>query len=145
MRQRITFRSMPLSIVLTLWCASAFAQSTLGALLDEGAKKLSKSEFMETFPGATVSGRNANGANFQGTYKPNGSYTGSFQSAQGSTGGMFGTWKVNDDGKVCVELTSSFSGRGTTCGYYYKAGDALYFSGSDTDRSASVFKRGVKR
>jgi hypothetical protein len=132
--------------MFALASAPVAAQSTLGELLDKGGKKLSKADFMATFNGATVSGVNANGARFQGTYKADGSYTGSFQSAQGTTGGMFGTWTLDDSGKVCVELTSSgSSGRGATCGYYYKAGDTLYFSGSDTDRGAPVFTRVVNR
>ena len=129
---------------------TAFAQSTLGELLDAGAVKLSKQEVLATVTGANVSGPRAGGTT-EADYKADGTYSGSYEGAPGARGaakggGFFGKWTVDDSGKLCTE-GSGGSGKPTaSCAYYFRSGEQLYAAfGSDSDRSAVVTKRTVKR
>jgi hypothetical protein len=126
----------------------ALAQSNLGELLDMGGKKLSKEESVTALSGATLSGETRDGAVFQSDYKADGSYSGSFVSAQNKrTGTTYGKWTVDDNSKVCVDgtirLYETQPQKG--CQFYFKNGDQYYISPSDSDRSAYVLKRAIKK
>jgi hypothetical protein len=138
-------------MTLLLASTAAWAQSTLGELLDAGGKKLSGAEVTTAVAGANMSGVNKTGNTFQADFKPDGSYGGSVQSARGrqKTGGLTGTWKVDGEGRFCTEFTSSRGptghAEGGTCVYLFKAGDTYFVSDSDTDRSAQVLKRTIAK
>lgn len=129
----------------------ASAQSTLGDLLDAGAVKLSKQEVLATLSGANISGPRQGGGTTQADYKADGTYSGAYQGGAGAMGaakggGFFGKWTVDDSGKLCTK-GSGGSGKATAgCAYFFRAGDQLYVAiESDSDRSAVVLKRTVKR
>jgi hypothetical protein len=137
------------SVALALISPSVVGQASLGELLDAGGKKLSKAEVTATLGGANLSGVSKTGGLFQADFRADGSYTASVQSAGGKSGGTFGTWTVDDTGKVCVEFTSSLgaagSSKGSNCAFFYKSGDSYYVSESDADRSAPLLKRTIKK
>jgi hypothetical protein len=138
-----------IGISIALVSSYAAAQGSLGELLDAGGKKLSKTEIMAVLGGANLSGLSKTGGLFQADFKPDGTYAGTVQSAQGKSGGMFGTWIVDESGKVCTEFTTSLGAAGSSkrsnCAYFYKSGDAYYVVESDTDRSALALSRTVKK
>ena len=73
------FRLLAVTVVVAgLASANALAQANLGELLDMGAKKLSKEELVALLSGANMSGETRDGAVYDVTYKPNGTYSGSF-------------------------------------------------------------------
>jgi hypothetical protein len=144
----MTLRLLTASLVFIGLTSLAVAQNSLGELFDMGGKKLSKQEAVAALSGANLSGETRDGAEFQSDYKMDGTYAGSFASPQTKRNGTtFGTWTVDDTGKVCIDGTIRV--REVTpqkgCVYYFKNGDQYYISTSDSDRSASVSKRTIKK
>ena len=137
------------SVALSLISLPALGQASLGELLDAGGKKLSKTEVIATLGGANLSGPSKTGGAFQVDFKADGSFTGSVQSAASKSGGLFGTWTVDESGKVCFEFTSSLgsagSSRGSNCAFFYKSGDSYFVAESDTDRGTPLLKRTIKK
>jgi hypothetical protein len=144
--------------------AGPSAPKTLGDLLDAGATKLSKQQVLDALNGATVSGARPDGGTFQALYKADGTYAGSFQGRPGAigfgaSGGLFGKWAVEDNGKFCTEHglfldttvgqlppgSASPGDRDSNCGFIFRMGDEFYACASESNRSAPVFKRVVKR
>jgi hypothetical protein len=64
----------------------------------------------------------------------------------GAGGGVFGTWKVEDDGRVCSSRTiSGYGSRNQdTCGVWYKLGDQYYVA-DDAEPATQAFGRVVKK
>ena len=130
---------------------TAFAQHTLGELLDAKAVKLSKQEVLATITGATLSGPRQAGGTTEIEYKADGTYSGSYQGAAGARGaarggGFFGKWTVADDGKACNEGSGGSGKAIANCHYYFRSGDKLYaVVESESDRSAVALERSVKR
>lgn len=125
---------------------AALAQSSLGELLDGGAKKLPKDTVKSTLSGAQVSGKSVTGASTEYVYKPDGSFSGNLQGSDGWRSGAIGTWNVDDGGKICSEWTLTTRGtRFKGCGFLYAKADEYYYVESDSDRSAPIFKRVIKK
>ena len=68
----------------------ATAQSTLGELLDAGAKKLSAQEFKSEVVGSTLTGPSRTGGQVNLEYKPDGLVSGNVQSPQGAISAVSG-------------------------------------------------------
>ena len=134
------------SSVLALHTGIAYAQKTLGEILDQGAKKLSAEEFKSLVSGATISGTTLTGFDFSTKYSPDGTHSGSAQNMQGSSG-ISGTWKIDDSGKLCgqTQSTRSNTPAPSVCAFWFKVADRYFTSPSDADRSASIAPRAVKR
>ena len=129
---------------------AAMAQGTLGELLDSGAVKLTKQQVMETVSGATLSGPRSQAGSVENTFKADGTFSGSYQggaSARGTarSGGMFGSWRVDEGGRMCLDGTGGDGKPMHACFYYFRQGDQLYQAASDSDRAAVALKRDVKR
>ena len=124
----------------------AFAQSNLGELLDQGAKKLTKQEFLlllpKTHSGITPSGR----AEINLTYRPDGSLIGNARSVQtGSTSGITGSWTIDESGKICIkEAFLAWNQTYEGCAPWFKLGEQYWAGGSDTDRGSGVYKINLK-
>lgn len=121
-----------------------FAQTTLGELLDKGAKKLFKPEFVALLPGS-VSGVWPDGkGEVDVVFKPDGTFSGNARHyASGSTSGSYGTWDMDENGKSCI--VEHLPGWNTThkgCTFRFLFGNDLYSSSSDSDRDAKVILRG---
>lgn len=134
-------------IFIGLASTTALAQNTLGEVLDMGGKKLTKDELVATLSGANLSGETRDGASYQSTYKADGTYTGSFVSPQKHNGTSYGTWAVDDTGKVCADgyLRLYEDRQQKVCAFYFKTGDQYYISVSASDRDAFVLKRTIKK
>ena len=126
---------------------TAVAQNTLGEVLDAGGKKLTKKEILAVVAGASVSGPTQAGGSMQAEYKSDGTFSGSDQTAGGKGRGRFGTWKVDDSGMYCTEVTIT-GGRpepSKSCGYLFKLGDQYFVSVESDDRGARVMARTIKK
>jgi hypothetical protein len=125
----------------------ALAQNTIGELLAAGGKQLSKDEVLAKLRGSSVTGLTATGGETQIDWKEDGSVSGFIINATGRRGSIFGTWRVDDAGKVCRDITMRFyeSTQIKDCFVVYGLGDQLYFPATaSSDPSAGVLKRTVK-
>jgi hypothetical protein len=148
MEMTMKFRVLSASVVfIGLTSATALAQNNLGELLDMGGKKLSKEELVATLSAANLSGETREGSSYQSDYKADGTFAGSFVSPQKRNGTSYGTWAVDDTGKVCTDGTIRLYEvrQQKTCVYHFKNGDQYYISPSDSDRGAFVLKRTIKK
>ena len=130
------------------------AQSTLGALLEAGAKPLPPAQFKEEVVQRAITGPTLTGGQLQLFYATNGTIAGEgLMRAQTTTppASLYGEWKTDELGRVCTSMR--LSGTASTppvqfpqrCQYWFKLGNEYYFADSDTDRSAKVLKRTIKQ
>ena len=133
-------------ILMALSSSSALAQNSLGELLDGGAKKLSKEDVRSAYSGAQVSGASTTGASTEYNYKADGNFSGNLKNSEGWTSGAVGTWSVDDGGKLCSEwILAKNSKKFKGCGFLYVKSDQYYYVESDSDRSAPIYKRVIKK
>lgn len=124
---------------------SAFAQTNLGELLDMGAVKMGKEEWLSKLP-ASYSGISFSGkVKFRFDFEANGKFSGFVESTQGTAStGSFGTWTMDDNGKKCIdEKLTSWNMTWNECYYTFKLGDRIFASPSDIDRSAQIMARTI--
>jgi hypothetical protein len=141
-----------ISAVALVCAGSAWGQSTLGEILDQGATKISKEEWMARMPVTTSDiwpasvGRRGE---TQYTYNVDGTLSGSlydYTSATSSDGN--GTWTVDDSGKVCTVQRNSAPGWPSSyreCSIRYQLGDMYFRIVSDPDRSAKIMKTVISK
>jgi hypothetical protein len=110
-------------------------EPTLGAIKAQGAQRLSKDELTALLAGASLTREVERGDVHINTLK-DGSVNANYQSKMRNLNQIkgFGSWKVGDDGKYCIEikwnrLLEDVSG----CRNMYKAGDDYYGAGSEAD------------
>jgi hypothetical protein len=133
-------------ILLGLTSTTAFAQNSLGDLVDGGAKKLSKDAVKSALGGAHVSGKAVSGADTEYDYKPDGYFSGNLKTSDGWFTGVVGNWTVDESGKWCSEWTLTVnSKRFNGCGFLYAKGDQLYYVESDSDKTAKIYKQVIKK
>jgi hypothetical protein len=140
-------RTLLTSIALMLASTdSAFAQATLGELLDAGGKKLTKDEVTSTVSGKTVTGMNTLGGEMRVDYNADGAMMGSGKNPQGRGREypISGKWWVDETGKWCTDFRTP-AGPNSTCSYLFKNGDEYFLSGSPSDRSVRVVKRTISK
>lgn len=135
---------------LALCPGLAQAQADLGELRDRGARKLAKQELVRLLNDATARGLNATDAEVSIDYRADGSVIGALLSRKGGEAGtptgIYGSWDVADNGKLCVNATRVGAGQSDmTCGFYFRLGGAYFVSPSDSDPKAQVLKRVVER
>lgn len=145
----MNFATTSLLLVATLlFTQGASAQETVGDLTKKGASRLNKTEVTELLTGTTITGPNRAGGTASLELKADGSMTGNVSNpnARGSGGGIFGTWKVERDGRMCSERTISGYGSRSqvTCGVWYKLGSDYYVS-DDSEETTPAFTRTIKK
>jgi hypothetical protein len=137
--------SLP-ALAALLIAGPALAQGTLGELLDAGGTKLAGDTFRTEIADATVSGPSRTGGSVEFVYRADGTFTGTFSSPQGRGAGVVGTWKIDEDGRVCVDFAIvATDRRDRNCGFLFKLAGAYFASESGADRDAVVLKRAVRR
>jgi hypothetical protein len=122
-------------LVLAL-CGAVYAEEpTLGALKAQGVEPLSKDEVMALLSGARLTRQLERGELHINTLK-DGSINADYQAISRNTGQLrgYGSWKINDDGKYCVEIKwnrafDNVSG----CRRMYKVREDYYSAASDSD------------
>ncbi|HTP98364.1 MAG TPA: hypothetical protein VMN56_03500 [Casimicrobiaceae bacterium] len=137
-----------------MWTPFALAQSTLGALLDAGAKRVSVAQFKDELVQRIISGPTATGGTLELIYATNGTIAGAgLARAQQVTppAGVRGEWTTDEVGRICTIMR--ISGTAATlpvelpprCQYWFKFDNKYFLSDSDTDRSAKVLSRTIKQ
>ena len=162
-------KAVPLStkllsaLALLLWMPLAMAQNNLGELLDAGATRLSPEAFKEEVLQRVIVGPTATGGKLELIYTTNGmiqgtgSYTGVIGTSSLSLAPINGEWTIADNGTICTSMrigsSPSVGGVGniggvslpTRCQFWFKYSEQYFFSDSDTDRGARVFRRTLKQ
>ena len=132
---------------LLVWSTSHFAhaQSNLGELLDQGAKKMPGAAVKAWLLSGTLTGSSlTNGFPVEVRYKEDGSFTGSVAAPRGPVG-IWGKWTLQDDGKLCAEIAAATRPDvQRTCVYFFSIAERYYVSESESDRGAKVGARVVK-
>ena len=119
--------ALSIALAAFLYGGACFAQATVAELTTQGAKKLSTDELQKLHAGGvTQKGTTRTGADYTQQNKPDGSVSGNAQSARGSAG-LYGTWKIEDSGKLCLDLKTTSGGTLQSCFFVWTLGDK-YFS-----------------
>lgn len=133
---------------LSLLSALAIGQESLGEVMDQGGKPLSKQD-LNLLVGSWIKWSNPNGMlDFQVQPNDGGSLQGSARGMRGLTGPLDGRWNITDDGRFCMSAKFQLgkqSGDFDRCSYWYRAGDNYWVSGSPGDRAAKVTKYVVSK
>ena len=141
-----------------LLCASfAVAQSSLGELLDAGAKKLSAQEFRQEVVQRVIVGPTAGGGNLEVMYANSGVIQGrgNYRDvAQMIMAPISGEWTIDDHGRICTSMQMGGGSGGTVsglvmlpprCQIWFKYKERYFLADSDSDRSARVLPRTLKQ
>ena len=116
--------------------AHAMSQELVSELVKQGAVKLDKAQLTSVLTGTTVSGPRPQGGTDLIMQLKN---DGSFASTAADGKPVSGTWKVQDDGQMCVQATTN------TCGTWYKLGDKYFVAVGEQNATAKAFPRTVKK
>ena len=140
-----------LGMVLVLWVPLAAAQSNLGELLDAGAKKLSVEEFKEELVQRVIVGPTpSGGGNLELMYANNGEIqgAGNYPPTFSSLQPIRGAWTTDDNGRVCTSMQMGSAPQlvlPPRCQFWFKNAGQYFYSDSDSDRHARVFRRTLKQ
>lgn len=121
-----------------LGIGAAHAQSSLGELLDQGARKLTAAEVQALGDVRVL--RQREDADAYITMRADGTVVGMVHNKQGhGSSEAVGTWQVDDSGRRCsVVDMPAFRMQVTQCGYAYRLGGNIWLAPSDSDRAAMV-------
>ena len=146
--------SIQRSAVLTLLMPAsiAAAQMNLGELLDAGGKRISGQEFRQDLVGRSIVGPGAAGNVLDVVYLDSGEIRGVGSNTM--MGGAFapnvnyevrGSWKIDEPQRICATMVVGTVVLPSRCQYWYRFDQQYFLSDSDSDRSARVLRRTVKR
>ena len=139
---------------LVATCVSpTFAQTNVGQLLDNGAMKLSPADFKEQIVGRYLTGPGRAGSgNLEVVYLEGGLIRGSgnqspFGGALGGGSGYVieGTWATDERDRICQTMRTGSVVLAPRCQYWFRQADKYFYADSDSDRSALVTIRTVKK
>jgi hypothetical protein len=141
--------------MLWLWVPSALAQSDLGQVLDAGGKLVTLEEFKQELVQHALIGPTPTGSSLEIIYTTSGGIQGTGVQPAGpgfAPARYNGNWVEGENGSVCSTLVFQAGSAGSTqitlprrCQFWFKVGERYYLSDSDTDRSAKVLLRTIKR
>jgi hypothetical protein len=153
----LTAVTLPVGVALLLCGGLALAQSTLGELLDVGAKPLSPAEFKEEVVQRVIIGSTPRGGTIEVIYTAGGYIQGTGSPSQAVVklvvpAPLTGQWTLEDDGRVCTSMQimamQSPPVPGTNlpprCQFWFKYNQQYFLADSDSDRSARVIRRTLK-
>ena len=122
---------------------NAHAQDNLGGLLDKGAKTVLKDEWNALLPvNVSYIWLSKNGK-MALTYKADSSHSGNAQHfPSGTASGVYGTWKIGENGKICIDekFSNSYWRAEEFCYFLFLLDGQSFISDSDSDRSARISK-----
>ena len=138
-------------LLLLLLAQPAAAQRNLGELLDAGASALSADDFRDEVVQHVIIGPTSTGGDLELMYLRNGAIQGVGTTAE--TMGyalnlslpISGEWKIDDRGKICTSMLVGRTFLPFRCQIWFKHGSDYFISDSESDRSARVLKRSLKR
>src|SRR4051812_12458914 len=143
-------------ILVTCCVSPVLAQSNVGQLLDSGAVKVSAADFKQEIVGRYLVGPGRGvfsaSSSQEVVYLEGGVIRGSGASSVfgGMSGGgqtfvIEGTWTIDGQGRVCQTTRAGSVVLAPRCQYWFKQADKYYFADSDSDRSALITVRTVKK
>lgn len=122
---------------------SAVAQDNLGGLLDKGAKKVSKDEWNALLPvNVSYIWLSKNGK-LALTFKTDASHSGNAQHfPSGTSSGVYGTWKIEENGKICIDekFSNAYWSPDVFCYFLFQLDGQPFISDSESDRNARISK-----
>ena len=141
--------------ILVASCVSpALAQTNVGQLLDSGAVKLTAADFKQQIVGRFLVGPGRGGSYAVSTtqevmYLEDGLIRGSGSVLSLGVGGysfaIEGTWTIDERDRICQATRAGNVVLAPRCQYWFKQSDKYFFADSDSDRSALITVRTVKK
>lgn len=137
--------------VATAFAASAmttYAQSTVGELLDGGAKKMTKEEATAYLAGFKLVGPTRSGEVLMNLdLKADGSFSGNVvQPVRAISSGTSGKWVVDGAGKTCAEgRLFAWNMNFKECFFAYQLGDVVYRTLSDSDDRYTTVRKALEQ
>ncbi len=143
--------------ILVASCVSpALAQTKVGQLLDSGAVKLSAADFKQQIVGRFLvgpgRGQQVITSAHEVVYLEDGRIRGSGSATTlgGMKGGgmsfaIEGTWTIDERDRICETTRLGDVVLAPRCQFWFKQSDKYFFADSDSDRSALVTVRTVKK
>ena len=141
---------MSLIAVLVFGSPAALGQSTLGAALDAGARKLTVEEFKAELTQRLLVGPTGTYISVEVMYTSAGTITGNGTPylIKGPGPTLNGEWHADNEGRICsimqIEASRGAHRLAPRCQYWFKLGGTYYLSDSDSDRYAKVLPRKLK-
>jgi hypothetical protein len=148
--------SLSLGLVMLLYGPLAAAQSTLGQLLDAGARKLSAAEFQAELVQRVIVGPTAQGGSLEIIYTTRGIVSGTAEPKlklnKDQTSPITGTWTIGEQEAICAQMRL-VGPRGVNvsvtlpnrCEFWFKLGGQYFLADTDWDRSSAVLNRALKQ
>jgi hypothetical protein len=132
---------------LLLFGGAAMAQSNLGDLLDKGAKKLGKEDYLAMMPFKVKYVWPNRGGEGDLVFNADGTLSGTeFHYPSRSESPAVGTWTVDDGGKWCIKKSMAvWNSKTDQCWYSFRQGDDYWGTFSDTDRAARLVQTKITR
>lgn len=125
------------------------AQQSLGEVLDLGGQRLAGKDLTAELVGRWIKWKSPNGVmDFSVRPDDGGQLEGSVATIRGISGPLTGKWELKDDRRFCMAAkysAGSANGSFDRCTFWFRLGDVYWAGGSDSDRSAPVFKYSVSR
>jgi hypothetical protein len=137
-------------VALASWLSIAGAQSTLGELLNSGAKKLTVDDFKEEVVQRILVGATNSGGTLEMIYARTGVIDGRGSGVSGANimAPVSGTWTTADNGTVCTSMRIGVNPGimlPPRCQFWFKLADAYFVSDSDSDARTKVLRRAIKQ
>jgi hypothetical protein len=143
-----------LALALLFVAPLAAGQDTLGAVLDQGAVKISADEFRRDLVQRTIIGTTAAGGALELIYSAGGTIAGNGTAAATSSiskAWVQGTWTIDERERVCSSMEFGTLPGGALprmtlprrCQFWFKLGETYYLSESDSDRHERILRRTV--
>jgi hypothetical protein len=130
------------------------AQTNVGQVLDGGAEKLTAAEFKKQIVGRFITGpgMRADSGTIEVVYLDGGVIRGAGAASPlgGALGGggrydIEGTWTIDEQDRICQSIRIGNVALAPKCQYWFKQAEKYYLADSDSDRSARVSIRTVKK
>ena len=138
-------RVIAVIFLVTATATATFAQqiSTVGDILNQGGRKLSKEEIQRLYMGATVSGHRWGmpEITFQNKLLPDGTVTGTALRNGQVVASISGRWSITNNAQTCFDLNNNTE---HNCFYYYNLSNRYYAAQSE-DKSAPAYERQFTR
>jgi len=138
-------------LIAALVCVSpiVIGQTTLGALLDAGARKLTPEEFRTELTQRLLVGPTGASLGIEVMYTSEGRITGMSTQTYGPGGTLNGDWRTDNEGRVCSSMQIDSSRMANynlapRCQFWFKLGDTYYVADSDSDRYMKILPRKLK-
>lgn len=144
-----TFAGWGAALLLAFPTPTVLAQGTdLGQILDKKPEELSKDQVQGIVSGASLKRTAFNQVQnayveVTANFKADGTVAVMQQTMHGPVRGN-GKWRVSDEGQLCSEISWPRS-TSSACTWFFKLGEELWVSQSDSDRSTFTSKASISK